>query len=92
MAEFQSRVDHLQQENNHPQAHLEGERIKNARGSSHYAPLIKQNKGKEPIRLDDSDAATDDELSSRSSSLPDLPPPKNNVEAESRRRPPHRSS
>ena len=34
----------------------------------------------------------DDELSSDSSPLPDLPLPKNNVEAESRKRPPRRSS
>ena len=71
---------------------MEGERIENAQGSSHPAPLVKQNKGKEHIRLDDSDAAVDDELSSGSSLLPDLPPPKNNVEAESRKRPPCRSS
>ena len=38
------------------------------------------------------DAAADDELSSGSSSLPDLPPPKSNVEAESRKRPPRSSS
>ena len=38
------------------------------------------------------DAALDDELSPGSSSLLDLSPPKNNVEAESRKRPPHRSS
>ena len=53
---------------------------------------MKQNKGKEPIRPDNSDAAADDELSSGSSLLLDLPPPKNNTEAESRKRPPHRSS
>ena len=34
----------------------------------------------------------DDELSSGSSPLPDLPPLKNNVEAKSRKRPPRRSS
>ena len=68
-------------------AHLEGEHIKNARGSSHPAPLVKQNKGKEPIRSEDSDATADDELSSDSSLLLDLSPPKNNVEAESRKKP-----
>ena len=40
----------------------------------------------------DSDAIADDELSSSSSPPPDLSPPKNNVDAESRKRPPHRSS
>ena len=92
MAKLQSRVDHLQQENDRQQARLEGERIENARGSSHPTPQVKQNKGKEPIRPDDSDATSDDELSSGSSQLPDLPPSKNNMEAESRKRPPRCSN
>ena len=87
MVELQSRADHLQQENDHMQARLEGEQLENARGGSHPTPSIKQSKGKEPIRPDNSDAAADDELSSGSSSLPDLPLPKNNVKAESRKRP-----
>ena len=91
MAELQSRADHLQQQNNHLRAHLEEDWGENARGSSHPTPPIKQNKGKEPILRGDSDAAADDELSSGSSPLPDLPPPKNNVEAELRKRPPRRS-
>ena len=60
---------------------------RNARGSSHPTPLVKQNKGKEPIRPEDSDVAADDELSSGSSPFQDLTPPKNNVEAELRKRP-----
>ena len=40
----------------------------------------------------DSDAVADDELSSGSSLLPNLSPPKNNVEVESRKRPPRRSN
>ena len=88
MAELQSRADHLQQENGGLRTLLEGEQIENARGSSHLAPPVKQNKGKEPIRLEDSDAAEDDELSFGSSPLPNLPPSKNNLEAESRKRPP----
>ena len=56
------------------------------------APPVKQNKDKEPILPSDSDAAVDDEFSSGSSPLPNLPPLKNNVEAESRKRPPRRSS
>ena len=87
MAGLQSRTDHLQKENDRLRARMEGERIKNARGSSHLAPPIKKNKGKEPIRPEDSDVVTDDELSSGSSLLPDLTPPKNNVEVESRKRP-----
>ena len=87
MAELQICTDHLQQENDRLRARMEGERIENARGSSHPTPPIKKNKGKEPIRPEDNDVATDDELSSGSSLLPDLTPPKNNVEVESRKRP-----
>ena len=43
MAELQSRADHLQQENDSLLAHLEEDRGENARGSSHLAPLVKQN-------------------------------------------------
>ena len=86
MAKLKSRADHLQQENDYQRDRLEGERIENARGSSHPAPLVKQNKGKKPIRPEDSDAAADDELSSGSSPFLDLTPPKNNVKAESRKR------
>ena len=92
MAELQSHADHLQHENDCLRARLEGERIENTRGSSHPAPTVKQNKGKEPIRSVDNDATVNDELSFGSSSLPDLPPPKNNVEAELRKWPPLRSS
>ena len=74
MAELQSRADHLQQENDRLQARLEGNHIENALGSSHLSSPVKQNKGKEPIRPDDSDAAANDELSSGSSPFPDLPP------------------
>ena len=92
MAELQGRADHLQQENDHLRARLEGEQIENAQGGSHLAPPVKQSKDKEPIQPDDNDTEADDELSSGSCPLPDLPPPKNNVEAESRKRPPRRSS
>ena len=92
MAELQSRADHLQQENDRLRTHLEDERIENARGSSHPTPPVKQNKGKEPIRSEDNDAAAANELSANSSPLPDLLPPKNNVEAELRKRLPRRSS
>ena len=92
MAELQSRFGHLQQGNDHMRARLEGESIENTRGSSHPAPPVKKNKGKEPIRSNDSDAVADDELSSGSSPLPNLPPPKNNVEAKLRKRPPLHSS
>ena len=60
MAELQSRADHLQQESDLLWTRLEGERIENARGSSHPAPSIKQDKGKAPIQSEDSDAAADE--------------------------------
>ena len=92
MAELQSRVDHLQWENDCLRTCLEGERVENVRGSGHPTPPVKQNKGKEPIPWEDSDVAADDELSSDRSPLPDPLPPKNHVEAESRKRPPRRYS
>ena len=82
MAELKSHADLLQQENDRLRAYLEEDRGDNALGSSHPTPSIKQNKGKEPILSGDSDAAADDEIPSGSSPLPDLSPPKNNVEAE----------
>ena len=92
MTELRNRVDHLQQENDRMRARLEKDRGENARGSSHPTPPVKQNRGKEPSLPGDSDAVADNELSSGSSSLPDLSSPKNNVEAESRKRSPRRSS
>ena len=50
MAKLQSRADHMQQENDLLRARLEEDRVENARGNSHPAPPVKQNKGKEPIR------------------------------------------
>ena len=49
MAELQRHADHLQQENDRLWAHLEDGQGENARGNSHPAPPVKQNKGKEPI-------------------------------------------
>ena len=92
MAELRNHADHLQKENDRLRARLEKDRGENARVSNHPAPPVKQNKGKKPILLGDSDAEADDELSSGSSPLPDRSPSKNNVEAESRKRPPRRSN
>ena len=92
MAKLRDRADRLQQENDRLRARLEEDRGENARGSSHPAPPIKQNRGKEPILTGDSDATTDDELSSGNSPLPDLSPPKNNVEDKSRMGPPCHSN
>ena len=92
MAELQNRADHLQQENDRLRACLEEDRGGNARASNHPTPQVKQNRGKEPILPCNSDVAADDELSSGSSPLPDLSPSKNNVEAESTKRPLRHSS
>ena len=92
MAELRSCADHLQQENNILRVRLEKDRGENARGSNHPAPPVKQNRGKEPILPSDSDSTADNELSSGCSPLPDLSPPKNKVEIESRKRPPRRSN
>ena len=75
---LRNRADRLHQENDHLRARLEEDRGENAKGSSHPAPPVKQNRGKEPILLGNSDATTDDELSSGSSPLPELSPLKNN--------------
>ena len=83
MVELRNRADHLQQESDCMLARLEEDRGENARASNHLTPPIIQNRGKEPILSSDSDAAADDELSFDSSPLPDLSPPKDNVEAES---------
>ena len=74
MAKLRNRADHLQQENDRLRARFEEDQGENARGSSHPAPLVKQNRGKEPILPGDSDATVDDELSSGSSPLPKLSP------------------
>ena len=92
MAELRNRTDHLQQENAGLRASLEEDQGENARESSHLAPPVKQNRGKEPILPGNSDAIAHNELSSGSSLLHDLSPLKNNVEAESRKRPPRLSS
>ena len=92
MVELQNWADRLQQENDLLRPRLEDDRGENARGSNHPTPYVKQNRGKEPILLGDSDAPANDELSSGSSPLPKISPPKNNVEAESRKRPSCRSS
>ena len=92
MTKLRNLVECLQQKNNRLLARLKEDRGENALRSSHLTPLVKQNRGKEPIMPGDSVPTTDDELSSGSSPLPDLSPPKNNVETESRKRPPCCSS
>ena len=92
MAELQNHAASLQQENDCLRIGLEADRGENIRRRTHPAPPIQTSKGKEPILPGDSDPPADDELSSGSSPLPDLPPSQNNAEVESRMRPPYRSS
>ena len=62
------------------------------KGPVHPAPLAQPNKGKEPILKGESNPPTDDKLSSDSSPLLACSPPQNNAKAESKKRPPCRSS
>ena len=92
MAELRDHANRLQQKNDRLCTRLEADRGENTWGHTHPAPPVQLSKGKEPILPGDSDPPTDDELSSGSSLLPNLSPPQNNVEAESRKRLPRRSS
>ena len=65
--------------------------MENPQGAAQHIPITQTNKGKEPTLPDHSDPPADDELSSDSSPLPRRSQPKNNVEAESRKRPPRHS-
>ena len=92
MAKLWDHANRLQQDNDRLRTLLEADWGENARGHTHPAPRVQPSKGKEPILPGDSDPPADDELSSGSSPLPHLSPPQNNVEVESRKRPPSRSS
>ena len=92
MAELQDHATCLQQENDCMRTCLEANRGENIRGCTHPAPPVHPSKGKEPILPGDSDPPADGELSSGSSPLPDLSPPQDNVEAESKKRPPRCSN
>ena len=92
MAELQNHATCLQQENDRLKTCLEADRGENIRRCTHLAPPVQPSKGKEPIMLGDSDLPADDEFSSGSSPLSDLQPSENNVEVESRKRPPRRSN
>ena len=88
MAELRKHVNCLQQENERLRTRLETNRGENSRGPVHHAPPTQPNKGKEPILMGESDPPTDDELSFGSSPLLDHSSPKNNIKAESKKRPP----
>ena len=92
MAELCEHTNRFQQENEHLQTRLETNRGDNSKEPIHPTPPAHPNKGKEPILMGKSDPPTDDELSSGSSPLLTRSPPQNNIEAESKKRPPRRSS
>ena len=92
MAELREHANRLQQENERLGTHLETNRGDNSKGPVHPAPPAQPNKGKEPILIGESDSPADDELSSDTSLLLPYSPPQNNAEAESKKRPPHRSN
>ena len=71
MAELHEHSNRLQQKNERMRTCLETNRGENLRGPIHPAPSAHLNKGKELILVGESDPPTDDELSSRSSSLHD---------------------
>ena len=85
-------ANHLLQENERLRARLETNGVENPQVATQTVPLTRANKGKGPTLPDHSDHPADDEHSLDSSPLPCRPPPQNNGEAESRKRPPRQSS
>ena len=92
MAELREHANHLQQENECLRAHLETNGVENPQGATQPVPLTRADKAKRPALPNHSDQPVDDEFSSNGSPLPHRSPPQNNVEAESRKRPPGQSS
>ena len=92
MVKLRKHANRLEQENERLQTRLETNRGDNSKGPVHPTPPAQPNKGKEPILIGESDPPAGDELSSDSSPLLALSPPQNNAEAESKKRPLHRSS
>ena len=88
MAELREHANHLLQENKRLRARLETNGVENPQVAAQPIPLTREDKGKGPALPDHGDHPADDEHSSDSSSLPRRPPPQNNVEAESKKRPP----
>ena len=75
MTELCDHANHLQQENERLRTRLETNWGDNSKGPIHPTPPAQPNKGKEPILMGESDALTDDELSSGSSPLLARSPP-----------------
>ena len=92
MAELREHANRLLQENERLRARLETNGVENPQVAAQPIPLTKADKAKGLALPDHSDHPADDEHSSDSSLLPRRSPPQNNVEAESRKRPPRQSS
>ena len=92
MAELRDHANRLQQDNDRLRTILERDRDENPQGHTPPPPPVQPSRGKEPMFQGNSDPPVDNELSSRSSPLPDHSPPQNNAEAESKKRPLRRSN
>ena len=92
MAELREHANHLLQENERLRARLETNGVENPQVAAQPIPLTQADKGKGPALPDHNDHPADDEQSSDSSPLSLRPPPQNNAEAESKKRPPRQSS
>ena len=92
MVELRKHTNDLQQENERLRTLLKTNQGDNSKGPIHHAPLAHPNKGKEPIRMGESDPPAEDELSSDNSPLLARSLPQNNAEAESKKWPPRRSN
>ena len=91
MAELREHANRLREDNESLRTRLEGHAEK-SRGPPRPLPPSSPDKGKEAVVPDNIDLPADDELSSDSSPLPSRSPSPNAVEAQSRKRPPRRSS
>ena len=92
MAELQEQANRLREENEHLRTRSEAGQDKQSREPPRPFPPSRPGKGKEVVTPNDIDLPADDELSSGSSPLPRCSPSPNAAEAQSKKRPPRRSS
>ena len=92
MGELHEQANRLWEENEHLQTRLEAGWAEQLREPPRLFPHSRLGKGKEPAAPGNIDLPADDEPSSDSSPLTRRSPSPNAVEAQSRKRPPRRSS
>ena len=92
MVELREHANRLREDNERLRTRLEASQAEKSRGPPHPLPPSRPNKGKEVVVPDDINLPADDELSFDSSPLPRNSPSPNAAKAQSRKRPPHRSS